>query len=251
MRKLVIIMILCGGGLIITSYKVKMNVSSEVLTVLGIDQDFIVSFLYCNNNPNCYIGPPRMINLTTLKALSTGDKLSLAKEAFVYAKNYCNSQEFKDLYQQKRMELKPHVQELTPEEKEQGLAMIKEQEELWSPEILEMLPPEARTSALQSLEESKARINGEMTEDQKKQWDELAPEDPNTSVSRILKNFLDETKDVDFSATTKLNPENKHQVFTNPNYEKKGSQWKACYRAGEELTEAARSFAQQWYSELN
>ena len=67
----------------------------------------------------------------------------------------------------------------------------------------------------------------------------------------MLKDFLDETKDVDFSATTKFNPENKHQVFTNPEYEKKDDQWKACYRAGKELTEAARSFVQQWQSELN
>ena len=252
MKKAIILMILLSGGFIITSYKVKMSVSRDVLTILGIDdQDFILNDVFCYPDPFCIVGPPGMANLSTLKALSTGDKLNLAKEAFVYAKNYCNSQEFKDLYQQKRMELKPHVQELTPEQKETALAQIKEQEELYSPDILDLLPPEEKASVLQMIVDAKANANGELTKDQKKQWDELAPENPDIAISRGIKNFLEATRDVDFNATTKLNSHSNHQEFTNPAYEQKDDQWKACYRAGQELTEAVRSFAQEWYSELN
>ena len=253
MKKILIIAILIGVTSLYTSYKLKMMASREILTVFGMqNENFILNNILCANNPNCTIGAtPPMANRSVLKALATGEKLNLAKELFEYTKAYYNSQEFKDLYEQKRQEVKPYVPEVTPEQKEQALAMVKEQEEMYSPEILAMLPPDARTEALKALEDMKAQANGEMTATQKKEWEELVPENPNKALKKMLNDFLDETRDVDFNATTKLNPENKHQVFTNPAYEKKNGQWKACYRAGKELTEAARNLAQQWYSELN
>jgi len=253
MKKILIIAILIGVASLYTSYKLKMMTSREILTVFGMqNEDFILNNILCANNPNCTVGAtPPMANLSALKALATGDKLKLAKELFEYTKAYYSSQEFKNLYEQKRQELKPYVPEVTPEQREMALAQVKEMEEMYTPEILGMLPPEAKAEAIKSLEDMKAQANGEMTATQKKEWEELIPENPNKALKKMLKDFLDETRDVDFNATTKLNPENKHQVFTNPVYEKKDGQWKACYRAGKELTESARSLAQQWHSELN
>ena len=253
MKKVLIIVIFLGIGSLYTSYKIKMHVSREILNVFGFqNEDFILNNILCSNNPNCNIGvTPPMANRSVLKALATGDKVNLAKELFDYIKVYCNSREFKDLYEQKRQEVKPFVPEVSPEERDMALAMVKEYEEMYTPELLAMLPPEAKAGALQSLEDMKAQAYGEMTETQKKEWEALIPENPNKAISKMLKDFLDVTRDVDFNATTKLNPENKHLVFTNPVYEKKDRQWKACYRAGKELTEEARRLAQQWYSELN
>ncbi len=245
-------MIILFGVVLITSYKVEKAASNEVLTVLGIaDKDLIFNDLFCVTDPNCIISSPVLSNLATLKALSTGDKLGLANEAFAYAKAYCNSQEFKTRYEEKRMSMKPEVPLLTNEEKEMVLAAIAEQEELFTPEILDMLPPEGKENALQPIEDMKAQANGELTEDQKKKWEAEAPADPNTAIKRTLQEFLNATENVDFNAPTELDPRNKHQVFVNPTYEEKDLQWKACYRAGKELTDATRNFAKEWLAELN
>jgi len=53
---------------------------------------------------------------------------------------------------------------------------------------------------------------------------------------------------VDFTAATAM--KNKAERFVNPAYEKKGAIWKACFRAGQPATAAARQFAQAWLKEL-
>ena len=53
---------------------------------------------------------------------------------------------------------------------------------------------------------------------------------------------------VDFTAKTEV--KNNADRFVNPAYEKKGAIWKACYRAGQPATAAARQFAQAWLKEL-
>jgi hypothetical protein len=53
---------------------------------------------------------------------------------------------------------------------------------------------------------------------------------------------------VDFNAATEM--KNNAQRFVNPAYEKKGTIWKACFRAGQPATNAARQFAQAWLKEL-
>ena len=253
MKKVLIILLLLGGGILYTAYTVKMHSSREILMVFGIqNEDFILNNILCANNPNCVVGAaPPMANLKTLKALATGDKVRATTEFLEYTKAYYNSQEFKDMYEKKRQELKPIVPEVTPEERERALAQVAEQEEMYTPEILAMLPPEAKAEALKALEDTKAMANGQLTETQKKDWEDLVPKNPNKAIKKALKDFLDVTVDVDFNATTKLNPEKNYQVFTNPVYEKKDAQWKACYRAGKEVTEVTRNFVQQWYSELN
>jgi hypothetical protein len=57
------------------------------------------------------------------------------------------------------------------------------------------------------------------------------------------------TQGIDFNAALKESGGNK--VFVNPAYEKKSNKWKMAFRAGKEVTEAARAFAQQWLKELN
>jgi hypothetical protein len=61
--------------------------------------------------------------------------------------------------------------------------------------------------------------------------------------------FLDATTGIDFDAA--VVKKGSVSTFSNAPYEKKNNLWKACFRAGKESTEAARSFAQKWISELN
>ncbi len=81
-------------------------------------------------------------------------------------------------------------------------------------------------------------------------WEKENPPTPNLLVQKGLRKFLDTSKDVDFSAALNSGSYGK-KVFANPDYERKPSEWKLCYRAGKETVQAARAFAQQWLEELS
>jgi hypothetical protein len=63
-----------------------------------------------------------------------------------------------------------------------------------------------------------------------------------------LQQFLDETKDIDFSA--ELVERNGKKYFANKAYEQKSSRWKMAFRAGREVVEPARVFVKQWLTEI-
>jgi hypothetical protein len=94
--------------------------------------------------------------------------------------------------------------------------------------------------------------NAEATKEYKAKvaaWEtELPAGNPKPLLKRRIKEFLDATANVDFSA--KLVKKDKDMVFVNPAYENKPGAWKTAFRAGKDATEAARTIAQQWLKEL-
>lgn len=70
------------------------------------------------------------------------------------------------------------------------------------------------------------------------------PSDPAELIKKRLQEFLDVSANVNFDA--KLTG----TTFSDPQYESKSSQWKACYRAGKEVIGAAREEAKIWLKEL-
>ncbi len=79
----------------------------------------------------------------------------------------------------------------------------------------------------------------------KSQNEKNYPSDATEMVKKRLTDFLEVSGTVDFDA--ELNGSR----FANPEYEKKSSWWKMCYRAGKPVIEAARDEAQKWLDELN
>ena len=69
-----------------------------------------------------------------------------------------------------------------------------------------------------------------------------------TVLKQQLTAFVAISGSVDFNAATEM--KNKAERFVNPAYEKKGDIWKACFRAGQPATAAARQFAQAWLKEM-
>jgi hypothetical protein len=82
-----------------------------------------------------------------------------------------------------------------------------------------------------------------------KQWEADYPENHLQMVKARLLKFLEITKDIDYNAA--LTERNGKKILTNPKYEAKNAQWKMAFRAGKEVTETARTYAQQWLKELN
>lgn len=67
-------------------------------------------------------------------------------------------------------------------------------------------------------------------------------------LKQQLSAFVAIAPTVDFAAETVQ--KGRQEKFVKPAYEKKGAIWKACFRAGQPATMAARAFAQGWLKEL-
>jgi hypothetical protein len=136
---------------------------------------------------------------------------------------------------------------------------------------LAQMPPEVRAQveaamkqaeAVQAQQERDPNLAGVMrqgtaaqiADEQKRYQDSVSrhnqqyPADPKVLIASHLRQFLDVSKDVDFSAA--LVPAGSRQRFANPAYEAKSSEWKLCYRAGKDATMAARDAAQAWLAAL-
>jgi hypothetical protein len=81
-----------------------------------------------------------------------------------------------------------------------------------------------------------------------KELDAIWPPDHRTLVAKRLRHFLEVSKDVDYDA--RLIDKGGVKVFADPAMEARPKEWKMCFRAGKPATDAARSFAQKWLSEL-
>lgn len=79
-------------------------------------------------------------------------------------------------------------------------------------------------------------------------WEKKYPSNQLLYVKVRLQEFLDATKDVDYSA--ELTTKNNKTYFVNPAYERKDSRWKMAFRAGKEVIEPAREAVQKWMEEI-
>lgn len=68
-------------------------------------------------------------------------------------------------------------------------------------------------------------------------------------IKRWLTRFLEESRDVDYSARV-IDDAHGRKVLVNPAHESKSPHWKMCYRAGRDGVEASRIAARQWLAEL-
>ena len=79
-------------------------------------------------------------------------------------------------------------------------------------------------------------------------WNSRYPQNQLLFVKKRLQEFLDVTKDIDFSA--ELTEKNGKKIFVKPEYEHKDSRWKMAFRTGKEVVEPARDFIQKWMDEI-
>ncbi|HVZ21314.1 MAG TPA: hypothetical protein VG871_09650, partial [Vicinamibacterales bacterium] len=84
-----------------------------------------------------------------------------------------------------------------------------------------------------------------------KEWQELYPPDVPAVIARTLREFLQNTTDIDFAATQHIERGNIDlPAFDNDAYNRKPWQWKLSYLWGPEAIAAARTAAAAWLKEL-
>ena len=221
---------------------------------------------------NFYIPNPK-----TLKGLAAGERSAVVESVAQYVKEYSSTQEFLSKYNELRENQKPAppdkpktMDEMKAEQRKSMEEAIKNLEETKTkmPSDQQSMFDETIKQYKEQLKEIdnpdnpmfskdveniyKQAYDQQMTEYNNKfaEWESEYPaNNPNLLIKKWLTKFLDESKDVDFSAQTATSQYNK-EVFVKQEYERKSSVWKLCYRAGKEATGAGRNFAQKWLSEL-
>ena len=113
------------------------------------------------------------------------------------------------------------------------------------PEMKEMMQQSGALRKQQFEEDFKK----ETAQYNKEKADWLAKKDPTVVIKSMLKQYITLTATVDFNAQLTTNQYGK-KVFVSSDYQGKSSDWKMCFRAGREVNEFAKTFAQQWLTEL-
>ncbi|HSL20564.1 MAG TPA: hypothetical protein VK886_03450 [Vicinamibacterales bacterium] len=127
------------------------------------------------------------------------------------------------------------------EEMKQTVAALKAQQEASrkDPQVRAMLERGAKMQQ----EQSAARLKEEL-----RAYEAEHPRNIDALIAKRLKDFLDVSASVDYNA--RLVKQGNVMRFASPDLENKPDEWKLCFRAGKQATDAARAFAMEWLKEL-
>ena len=228
----------------------------------GIKQSFLNGYLYYYGAKNA-------------KNVAAGNRGAITKDLLTYTRQYVSSDAFKKEYEQLRKDAKP----VEPENK------VRNKEEIRKDKIAETEKSIRDAEATMKVSADMARIMKptvdmlkKTLEDYKKpdskniesyflyeknenasrlrsyqerltNWEKEYPVDYREKIKQRLQKFIDLSATVDFTA--ELKQVGNKKKFVNPVYEGKAYDWKQIYRAGREVIEPARQFAEQWINELN
>lgn len=209
------------------------------------------------------------------KNLAVNDRAAIARDLMNYTKTYVSGPVFKKYYEDLRKTSKPSepvlkplrtIEEIQKEEIAKTEKSIKDLEksmkempqyaksfeptlEMQKKMLKEYQNPKHQTFAYIAQGE-KYQQEGEIKrfEENMKNWEKNYPANINDFIAERLQKMLDNTKDIDYNAELVEKWEKKR--FVKPEYERKNQEWKQGFRAGKEVTEAARAFAQKWLNEL-
>ncbi len=257
----------------LTAMKIIDDKMKNILQQIQMSENDANNMIWSNcANSNFYAPGPK-----TLKALAKGERALIVESVAKYVKEYSATPEFLNKYKEFRETKKPE-----PPEKPKTMDQMKEeQRKTYQDAIKNMeetkkqMPADQQGMFEETIKQYKEQLKEidnpdnpmyskdveniyQQTYDQQMndynnklaQWGKDYPEgNPQFLIKNWLSNFLDETKDIDFSAQTALDQYNRN-IFVKQEYERKSYLWKLCYRAGKEATDSGRKFAQKWLSEL-
>jgi flagellar biosynthesis GTPase FlhF len=273
MKKLLIILPALIIVLGLTAGKIIDDKMKSILQQIQLSETDANGMIWSNcANSNFYTPGPK-----TLKGLAMGERATVVESVAEYVKEYSATQEFMNKYKELRENRKPQP----PEKPKTMVEMKEEQRKTFQDAIKNMEETKKQMPAdqqgmfdetIKSYKEQLKEIDNpdnpmfskdveniyqqgydqQMTEynNNLAQWEKDYPDNnPGFLIKNWLTKFLEETKDIDFSAQTAID-QYKRNVFVKQEYERKSYLWKLCFRAGKEATDAGRKFAQKWLGEL-
>ncbi|HVU56775.1 MAG TPA: hypothetical protein VHD83_17050 [Puia sp.] len=213
--------------------------------------------------------------LGNIKGIVLNDRTGVAKDLMTFAKQYLNGPVFKAEYDKMRKAAHPVQPVENTKTKEQirseqiaelkksietmeGLAktMPADQKKSYQSSIdvyRKMLKDyqEPNNPTIEMMYEQQVGTNKRDIEDYNKtikRWETEYPTDSKQFVKARLQHYLEVAATVDFSA--QLTEKYGKKRFVNPAYQSKSNEWKMIYRAGKDVYEQTKPFAEQWIKEL-
>ncbi|HSQ35656.1 MAG TPA: hypothetical protein VLQ89_06670, partial [Candidatus Binatia bacterium] len=207
------------------------------------------------------------------KSLPLSARADMVRAGLDWVKSYAGTAEFRSAYQALREQNKPQPPALRPAADEQTKKMKADMEKNIAEIRKSMAAMDAETKKAMeaSIKAMRAQIEhmendpqqkemmrqmAEMTvvedkkrhEEELREWEQRYPADPRALIKKRINDFLAMSAGVDYAA--KLVPRGDQLIFASETFERKPPEWKLCFRAGKEATEAARFFAKAWLAEL-
>jgi hypothetical protein len=211
--------------------------------------------------------------LRNAKNIAAGNRSAVAKDLLAYTKQYISSAAFQKEYNQLRESNKPKPGTIQTAE-EMRSSMIDQYKKSIAESEANMKKADASMKsifepilvALKQELKNAEDPNNKMLANYKKNygemlksieasnqqgladWEAKYPANQLHFIKERLKQFLEETSNIDFGA--QLIEKNGKKYFVNPAYEHRGNRWKLAFRAGKEVVEPARMFVQNWMDEI-
>jgi hypothetical protein len=210
---------------------------------------------------------------SVFKTASSELRATLVRGVVAAARAYTNTADFATRYARFRESQRPE-REAVPQTGDEALAAQQKQLE----EVIRQaqttaadLPPEARQQLAQNIAEMQKQL-AELNADPKHraavdaavkeaareadaihahrnaEFEVEYPADPKRLIAHRLREFLELSATVDFSAA--LVEKDKRMRFADSTLEAKPREWKMLYRAGKPAVEAARAAAEEWLKAL-
>ena len=264
-----VLTVLAFASLFLFSFTLADKYADEFLKQLGIskvDADSKINNSILGGSLDAY-------GLKNAKNLAIGNRAEVTKDLLSYVKKQVNSPAFKKEYASMRDRKKPELMTTqTPEEfhktniqqQQKAVAdmekMVANANASFKPTYQKMLddakkqlketedPNNKVMKRYRQNYESSVKFAESGNQRMLAEWEAKYPANHLLFVKQRLQQFLDESADIDFNA--QLIEKNGKKYFANKAYESKGSRWKMGFRAGKEVVEPARAFAQQWMAEI-
>lgn len=207
------------------------------------------------------------------KNIALGNRKAVTLDLLNYIKKYTGSAAFEKEYNEMKDRYKPteYIPQ-TPEEMRSEMISDAKSAVVKSEEMLRKSDPSFKTIFEKNVEDSKKALKDAEDPNNKHyiaytknypqavknykagyeraiaDWNTKYPSNPLLFVKKRIEEFLNATKDIDFTA--ELTERNGKKIFVNPEYERKNNRWKMAFRAGREVVEPARDFVQKWFAEM-
>lgn len=263
-------MFLAACGLVLLSFRLSYRGSDDLWKQLGISQKegtekIRNSFMF---------GYFEHYGIRNVKQLAAGNRAAIARDLLAYARQYVSSDAFKKDYVNEKNQARPQEPEkmtrtkedIRREKVEEMKKSIKGAEETIKamPTMEKNLRPtidlfhktlkdyqDPNSQMIENMYQYEVYSHNEKVNRYKedlRKWEEEFPDDYRPRIRKSLEKYLNLAATVDFDAA--LTEKYGKKVFTNPAYESKPDDWKQIFRAGREVYEVTRPFAEQWLREL-
>jgi hypothetical protein len=261
---------LTAFAFLVSSFRAQ-KLTDDIWKMLGItkqsgDEKIQNSFMY---------GYLYYYGVKNAKNLAVNDRAAVAKDLMIYTKTFISSAAFKKQYDNMRNSSKPQepvlkplrsIEQIQKDEIARTEKSIRDIEKSMKemPQYAKSMEPSLamQKKMLKEYQDPKNTYFANIAQGEKysqendirnhkermKEWEKNMPADINVFIAARLQKMLDSTKDIDYTA--ELVEKYGKKRFVNPQYERKNQEWKQGFRAGREVTEPARAFAQKWLDEI-